>query len=188
MCMRCNLLSAMFKCYIFQRKLETAQPQKDSLAKIESTEERLLRANRVLKGPRGIQKMHLKAVGDESVRGKQNAQPSEANTAEERSLRRPSPRKLKQLLMVQSPRKLVGKSSNAESAFLKEHKAAGSSSLKQSFKGRPSASIPPKSPSEVKSRSIPGTVLFPLCLHGLPYNVICLFLRLPSCLDSEFPV
>ncbi|XP_032473362.1 leucine-rich repeat-containing protein 37A2-like [Phocoena sinus] len=125
----------------------------NSLAKIESTEERLLRANRVLKGPRGIQKMHLKAVGDESVRGKQNAQPSEANTAEERSLRRPSPRKLKQLLMVQSPRKLVGKSSNAESAFLKEHKAAGSSSLKQSFKGRPSASIPPKSPSEVKSRS-----------------------------------
>ena len=32
---------------------------------------------------------------------------------------------------------------------------------------------------------IPGTVLFSLCLHRLPYNVICLFLRLPSCLDSE---
>ncbi|TKC50585.1 hypothetical protein EI555_011518, partial [Monodon monoceros] len=128
--MRSNISSATFKRYIFQKKLQTAQPQKDSLAKIESTEERLLTANRVLKGPRGIQKMHLKAVGDESVRGKQNAQPSEANTAEERSLRRPSPRNLKQLLMVQSPRKLVGKSSNAESAFIKEHKAAGSSSLK----------------------------------------------------------
>ncbi|XP_073653553.1 leucine-rich repeat-containing protein 37A2-like isoform X4 [Tursiops truncatus] len=150
---RSNISSATFKSYIFQKKLQTAQPQKDSLAKTESTEERLLRVNRVLKGPRGIQKMHLKAVGDESVRGKQNAQPSEANTAEERRLRRPSPRKLKQLLMVQSPRKLVGKSSNAESSFIKEHKAAGSSSWKQYFKGRPSASIPPKSPSEVKSTS-----------------------------------
>ncbi|XP_033703539.2 uncharacterized protein [Tursiops truncatus] len=125
----------------------------NSLANPESTEESLLRVNRVLKGPRGIQKMHLKAVGDESVSGKQNAQPSEVNTAEERRLRRPSPRNLKQLLMVQSPRKLVGKSSNAESAFIKEHKAAGSSSQKQYFKGRPSASIPPKSSSEVKSRS-----------------------------------
>uniref|UniRef100_A0A8C6C7J9 LRRC37A/B like protein 1 C-terminal domain-containing protein n=1 Tax=Monodon monoceros TaxID=40151 RepID=A0A8C6C7J9_MONMO len=113
----------------------------------------LPRVDRVLKGPRGVQKMHLKAVGDGSVRGKQNAQPSEANTAEERRLRRPSPRKLKQLLMVQRPRKLVGKSSNAESSFIKEHKAAGSSSRKQYFKGRPSASIPPKSPSDVKSRS-----------------------------------
>nr|XP_033704334.1 leucine-rich repeat-containing protein 37B-like isoform X4 [Tursiops truncatus] len=150
---RSNISSATFKSYIFQKKLQTAQPQKDSLANTESTEERLLRVNRVLKGPRGIQKMHLKAVGDESVRGKQNAQPSEVNTAEERRLRRPSPRKLKQLLMVQSPRKLVGKSSNAESSFIKEHKAAGSSSWKQYFKGRPSASIPPKSPSEVKSTS-----------------------------------
>ncbi|XP_059854340.1 leucine-rich repeat-containing protein 37A3-like [Delphinus delphis] len=150
---RSNISSATFKSYIFQKKLQTAQPQKDSLANPESTEESLLRVNRVLKGPRGIQKMHLKAVGDESVSGKQNAQPSGANTAEERRLRRPSPRNLKQLLMVQSPRKLVGKSSNAESAFIKEHKAAGSSSQKQYFKGRPYASIPPKSSSEVKSRS-----------------------------------
>uniref|UniRef100_A0A8C9BWB6 LRRC37A/B like protein 1 C-terminal domain-containing protein n=1 Tax=Phocoena sinus TaxID=42100 RepID=A0A8C9BWB6_PHOSS len=124
-----------------------------SLAEIESTEEKLLRVNRVLKGPKGIQKMHLKVVGDESVRGKQNAQASVASTAKERMLRRPSPRKLKQLLMVQRPRKLVGKSSNAEPSFIKEHKAAGSSSLKQYFKGRPSASIPPKSPSEDKSKS-----------------------------------
>ncbi|XP_073660934.1 leucine-rich repeat-containing protein 37A3-like [Tursiops truncatus] len=143
----------MFKLYIFQKKLEAAQPQKDSLAKIEITEKHLLRVNRVLRGPRGIQKMHLKAVGDESVRRKQNAQQSVANTAEERRLRRPSPRKLKQLLMVQRPRKLVGKSSNAESSFIKEHKAAGSSSLKQYFKGRPFASIRPRSPSEVKSKS-----------------------------------
>uniref|UniRef100_A0A8C9E9Q0 LRRC37A/B like protein 1 C-terminal domain-containing protein n=1 Tax=Phocoena sinus TaxID=42100 RepID=A0A8C9E9Q0_PHOSS len=157
---RSNIPSAMFHRYIFQKKLQTAQPQKDSLANTESTEERLPRVNRVLKGPRGVQKMHLKAVGDESVRGKQNAQPSEANTAEERRLGRPSPRKLKQLLMVQRPRKLVGNSSNAESSFLKEHKAAGSSSRKQYFKGRPSASIPPKSPSEVKSRSkdLPNTI------------------------------
>ncbi|XP_059991764.1 leucine-rich repeat-containing protein 37A-like isoform X3 [Lagenorhynchus albirostris] len=147
-----NISSATFKSYIFQKKLQTAQPQKDSLANTESTEEGLLRVNRVLKGPRGIQKMHLKAVGDERVWRKQNAQPSEVNAAEERRLRRPSPRKLKQL-MVQSPRKLVGKSSNAESSFIKEHKAAGSSSWKQYFKGRPSASIPPKSPSDVKSTS-----------------------------------
>ncbi|KAM9045246.1 leucine-rich repeat-containing protein 37A3-like isoform 1-T2 [Megaptera novaeangliae] len=150
---RCSLLSAMYKRYIFQKKLVTAQPQKDSLAKTKSTEEKLLRVNRVLKGPRGLQKMHLQAVGDESVMRKQNAQPSMASTAEERRLRRPSPRKLKQLLMVQRPRKLVGKSSNAESSFIKEHKAAGSSTLKQYFKGRPSASIPPKSPPEVKSKS-----------------------------------
>ncbi|XP_067584611.1 LOW QUALITY PROTEIN: leucine-rich repeat-containing protein 37A3-like [Pseudorca crassidens] len=150
---RSNHLGAMFKLYIFQKKLEAAQPEKDSLAKIESTEKKLLRVNRVLRGPRGIQKMHLKAVGDESVRRKRNAQKSVANTAEERRLRRPSPRKLKQLLMVQRPRKLVGKSSNAESSFIKEHKAAGSSSLKQYFKGRPFASIRPKSPSEVKSKS-----------------------------------
>lgn len=49
-CTRSNLLSAMFTRYIFQKKLETAQPQKDSLAKIESTEEKLLRVNKVLKG------------------------------------------------------------------------------------------------------------------------------------------
>ncbi|XP_059764172.1 leucine-rich repeat-containing protein 37A-like isoform X2 [Balaenoptera ricei] len=150
---RSNLLSAMFKRYLYLKKLETPQPQKDSPAKTESTEEKLLRVNRVLKGPRGLQKMHLQAVGDESVRRKQNAQPSVASTAEERRLRRPSPGKLKQLLMVQRPRKLVGKSSNAESSFIKEHKAAGSSTLKQYFKVRPSASIPPKSPSEVKSKS-----------------------------------
>uniref|UniRef100_A0A8C0E1E8 LRRC37A/B like protein 1 C-terminal domain-containing protein n=1 Tax=Balaenoptera musculus TaxID=9771 RepID=A0A8C0E1E8_BALMU len=117
------------------------------------TEEKLLRVNRVLKGPRGLQKMHLQAVGDESVRGKQNAQPSVASTAEERRLRRPSPGKRKQLLTVQRPRKLVGKSSNGESSLIKEQKAAGSSTLKQYFKVRPSASIPPKSPSEVKSKS-----------------------------------
>ncbi|NIG61318.1 leucine-rich repeat-containing protein 37A2-like isoform X4 [Pontoporia blainvillei] len=152
-CTHSNISSATFKRYIFQKKLQTAQPQKDSLAKIESTEERMLRVNSVLKGPRGIQKMNLKAVGDESVRGKQNAQPSEANTGEETRLRTPSPRNLKQLLMVQSPRKLVGKSSNEEPSFISEHKAAGSSSLKQYFKDRPSASIPPKSPSEGKSRS-----------------------------------
>ncbi|KAM9044313.1 leucine-rich repeat-containing protein 37A2-like isoform 3-T3 [Megaptera novaeangliae] len=150
---RSNLLSAMFKRYLYLKKLETPQPQKDSPAKTESTEEKLLRVNRVLKGPRGLQKMHLQAVGDENVRRKQNAQPSVASTAEERRLRRPSPGKLKQLLMVQRPRKLVGKSSNAESSFIKEHKAAGSSTLKQYFKVRPSASIPPKSPSEVKSKS-----------------------------------
>lgn len=47
---RSNLSSAMFTRCMFQKKLETAQPQKDSLAKIESTEEKLLRVNKVLKG------------------------------------------------------------------------------------------------------------------------------------------
>uniref|UniRef100_A0A8C0DTX3 LRRC37A/B like protein 1 C-terminal domain-containing protein n=1 Tax=Balaenoptera musculus TaxID=9771 RepID=A0A8C0DTX3_BALMU len=125
----------------------------DILAKTESTEEKLLRVNRVLKGPRGLQKMHLKAVGDDRIRRKQNAQPSVVSTAEERRLRRPSPRKLKQLLMVQRPRKLLGNSSNADSSFIMEHKAARSSTLKQYFKGRPAASISPKSPPEVKSKS-----------------------------------
>ncbi|KAM9046210.1 leucine-rich repeat-containing protein 37A-like [Megaptera novaeangliae] len=46
---RCSLLSAMYKRYIFQKKLVTAQPQKDSLAKTKSTEEKLLREQ----GPQG---------------------------------------------------------------------------------------------------------------------------------------
>ncbi|XP_057571434.1 leucine-rich repeat-containing protein 37A-like, partial [Hippopotamus amphibius kiboko] len=127
--------------------------QENSLAKTESVGERLLRGNSVLKDPRGIKKRHFKAVGDESVRRKQNAQPFVENTARERSLTSPSPVELEQLHMVQRPQELVGNSFTTEPAFIKEDKAAASSFLKQYSRGRLSGSIPPNSPSQVKKKS-----------------------------------
>uniref|UniRef100_A0A8C6FVY8 LRRC37A/B like protein 1 C-terminal domain-containing protein n=1 Tax=Moschus moschiferus TaxID=68415 RepID=A0A8C6FVY8_MOSMO len=120
---------------------------------IESPGQRLLRMNRVLKHPRGLQKRHFKDVGDESSEKKQNAQSFVENTAKERRLRRPSPRELDELDMVQRPRKLVGNSFNTEPSFIKEHKAAVSSFLKQYSRGRPSDPLPPKPQPEVKNKS-----------------------------------
>ncbi|XP_057569836.1 leucine-rich repeat-containing protein 37B-like [Hippopotamus amphibius kiboko] len=137
--------------------------QENSLAKTESVGERHLRVNSVLKGPRGMKKRHFKAVGDESVRRKQNAQPFVENTARERSLMRPSPRELQQLHMVQRPQELVGNSFNTEPALIKEDKAAVSSFLKQYSRGRLSGSIPPNSPSQVKKKS-----------KDLPYTIVVL--------------
>ncbi|XP_057570736.1 leucine-rich repeat-containing protein 37A3-like isoform X1 [Hippopotamus amphibius kiboko] len=155
-----KLLGPKLKHQIFQKKLETAEPQENSLAKTESVGERLLRGNSVLKDPRGIKKRHFKAVGDESVRRKQNAQPFVENTARERSLTRPSPVELEQLHVVQRPQELVGNSFTTEPAFIKEDKAAASSFLKQYSRGRLSGSIPPNSPSQVKKKSkdLPSTI------------------------------
>ncbi|KAJ1072327.1 hypothetical protein K5549_017540, partial [Capra hircus] len=120
---------------------------------IENPGQRLLRVNRVLKRPRGLQKRHFKDAGDESSEKKQNAQPIVENTAKERRLRRPSPRELDALDMVQRPRKLVGNSFNTEPSFIKEHKAAVSSFLKQYSRGRPSDPLPPKPQPEVQNKS-----------------------------------
>ncbi|OWK15125.1 hypothetical protein Celaphus_00001407, partial [Cervus elaphus hippelaphus] len=153
MLIRANLLGPKFKRQIFPKKLETAQPQEDSLAEIESPGQRLLRVDRVLKRPRGLQKRHFRDAGDESSEKKQIAQPFVENTAKERRLRRPSPRELDELDMVQRPRKLVGNSFNTEPSFIKEHKAAVSSFLKQYSRGRPSDPLPPKPQPEVKNKS-----------------------------------
>ncbi|XP_055431617.1 leucine-rich repeat-containing protein 37A-like isoform X3 [Bubalus kerabau] len=122
-------------------------------AEIEIPGQRLLRVNRVLKRPRGLQKRHFKDAGDESSEKKQNAQPLVENTAKERRLRRPSPRELDELDMVQRPRKLVGNSFNTEPSFMKEHKAAVSSFLKQYSRGRPSDPLPAKPQPEAKNKS-----------------------------------
>ncbi|XP_017919503.1 PREDICTED: leucine-rich repeat-containing protein 37A-like [Capra hircus] len=153
MLIHANLLGPKFKRQIFPKKLETAQSQENSLAEIENPGQRLLRVNRVLKRPRGLQKRHFKDAGDESSEKKQNAQPIVENTAKERRLRRPSPRELDALDMVQRPRKLVGNSFNTEPSFIKEHKAAVSSFLKQYSRGRPSDPLPPKPQPEVQNKS-----------------------------------
>lgn len=149
-----NLLGPKFKRQIFRKKkLKTNQPQENSLAKIQSVRKRLLRVNRVLKDPRGIQKRHFKEVGDQSFRRKQNAQPIVENTVKERRLRRPSPRELEYLHMVHRPRKLVENSFNTEPSFINKHKAAVSSFLKQFSMGRPSDSTYPGSLPQAKNKS-----------------------------------
>ncbi|KAI4566770.1 hypothetical protein MJG53_015447 [Ovis ammon polii x Ovis aries] len=153
MLIHANLLGPKFKRQIFPKKLETAQSQENSLAEIENPGQRLLRVHRVLKRPRGLQKRHFKDAGDESSEKKHNSQLIVENTAKERRLRRPSPRELDKLDMVQRPRKLVGNSFNTEPSFIKEHKAAVSSFLKQYSRGRPSDPLPPKPQPEVQNKS-----------------------------------
>nr|KAF6457315.1 hypothetical protein HJG63_012703 [Rousettus aegyptiacus] len=149
-----NRLGPKFKRQIFRKKkLNTNQPQENSLAETQSVRRRLLRVNRVLEDPRGIQKRHFKEVGDQSIRRKQNARPIVENTVKERRLRRPSPRELEYLHMVHRPRKLVENSFNTEPSFINKHKAAVSSFLKQYSLGSPSDSTYPESLSAAKNRS-----------------------------------
>ncbi|XP_064439098.1 leucine-rich repeat-containing protein 37A2-like isoform X3 [Mirounga angustirostris] len=153
MLIRSGLFGPKFKRQIFPKKLETAQAQEKSLTKAESVGKKFLRVKQVIKGPKGLQKRYLKQRRNQRNQGKQNAQPFVENMAKERRLSRPSPRELEQLHMAQRPRKLVGDSFNTEPSFIKEHKAAVSSFLKQYSLGRPSASTPPKSLPEVKNKS-----------------------------------
>nr|XP_058140400.1 leucine-rich repeat-containing protein 37A3-like isoform X3 [Dasypus novemcinctus] len=156
--MHSNLIGTKFKCQIFQKRLETAQPQgsfqENSLAKIQkaSVGKRLLRVNRVIKGPRGIQKRHFKEMGDQSIKRKQCAQAFVENIAKERMPRRPTPRELGRFCKVWRPRKLVGNSFDTEPSFVKDHKAAVSSFLKQYSMGRPSTTIPLRAPPEVRNK------------------------------------
>uniref|UniRef100_A0A8I3PY85 LRRC37A/B like protein 1 C-terminal domain-containing protein n=1 Tax=Canis lupus familiaris TaxID=9615 RepID=A0A8I3PY85_CANLF len=114
---------------------------------------RRFRKNRVLKGPKDLQKRHYKEVDVQSTQGKQSAQSFVKNMAKERRLSGPSPRELEELHMAQRPRKLVGNSIHTESSFIKEHKAAASSFPKQYIMGRPSASTAPKSLPKVRNKS-----------------------------------
>ncbi|XP_047563628.1 leucine-rich repeat-containing protein 37A2-like isoform X1 [Lutra lutra] len=153
MLIRSGLLGPKFKRQIFPKKLETAQAQEESLAKAEHVGKKMLRVKKVIKGPKGLRKRYFKEMGRQSNQRKQNAQPFVENMAKERRLGRPSPRELEQLHMAQRPKKLVGDSFNTEPSFIKEHKAAVSSFLKQYSLGRPSASTAPKSLPEVKNKS-----------------------------------
>ncbi|XP_037349202.2 leucine-rich repeat-containing protein 37A-like [Talpa occidentalis] len=148
MLVRSNLLGPKFKRQIFPKKLETARPQK----KTQGVKKRLLRVNKVLKGPRGIQKRYFKEVRDKSIKRKQNALSSAENVAKGRQLQRPAPRKLEKLHMVRRPRKLVGNAFNTKPSFIKEHKAAVSSFLKNSMR-RSSGSTTLKPLPEAKNKS-----------------------------------
>ncbi|XP_032726859.1 leucine-rich repeat-containing protein 37A-like isoform X3 [Lontra canadensis] len=148
-----GLFGPKFKRQIFPKKLETAQAQEESLAKAEHVGKKMLRVKKVIKGPKGLRKRYFKEMSRQSNQRKQNAQPFVENMAKERRLGRPSPRELEQLHMAQRPKKLVGDSFNTEPSFIKEHKAAVSSFLKQYSLGRPSASTAPKSLPEVKNKS-----------------------------------
>ncbi|XP_058561169.1 leucine-rich repeat-containing protein 37A2-like isoform X13 [Neofelis nebulosa] len=136
-----SLLGPKFKRQIFPKKLETAQPQEKSLDEVESVGEKSLRVNKVIKGPKGIRKRHLKELRHQNIQSKQNAQPSVENMAKERRLRTPSPGELP---VAHRPSKSVGSSFNPEPSFMDEHKAAVSSLMKQYFLDRPSATPAPK--------------------------------------------
>uniref|UniRef100_A0A8C7C447 LRRC37A/B like protein 1 C-terminal domain-containing protein n=1 Tax=Neovison vison TaxID=452646 RepID=A0A8C7C447_NEOVI len=125
----------------------------NSLAKAEHVGKKMLRVKKVIKGPKGLRKRYFKELRRQRNQKKQNAQPFVENVAKERRLTRPSTRELEQLHMAQRPKKLVGDSFNTEPSFIKEHKAAVSSFLKQYSLGRPSASTAPKSLPEVKNKS-----------------------------------
>ena len=99
---------------------------------------KFLRVNKVIKGPKGIRKRHLKELRRQNIQRTQNAQPSVENMAKERRLRRPSPGELH---VAHRPSKLVGSSFNTEPS---EHKAAVHSFMKQYFLDRPSATPAPK--------------------------------------------
>ncbi|XP_063561844.1 LOW QUALITY PROTEIN: leucine-rich repeat-containing protein 37A [Gorilla gorilla gorilla] len=81
----------------------------NSLAKIETVGQNRQRVNRVLMGPRSIQKRHFKEVGRQSIRREQGAQASVENAAEEKRLGSPAPRELEQPHTQQGPEKLAGK-------------------------------------------------------------------------------
>ena len=136
-----SLLGPKFKRQIFPKKLETAQQQEKSLDEVESVGKKFLRVNKVIKGPKGIRKRHLKELRRQNIQRTQNAQPSVENMAKERRLRRPSPGELH---VAHRPSKLVGSSFETEPSFVDEHKAAVSSFMKQYILDRPSATPAPK--------------------------------------------
>ena len=116
--------------------METAQPQEKSLDEVESVGKKFLRVNKVMKGPKGIRKRHIKELRRQNIQRKQNGQTSVENMAKERRLREPSPGELH---VAHRPSKLVGSSFKTEPSFVDEHKAAVSSFMKQYFLDRPSA-------------------------------------------------
>uniref|UniRef100_A0A2I2ZK57 LRRC37A/B like protein 1 C-terminal domain-containing protein n=1 Tax=Gorilla gorilla gorilla TaxID=9595 RepID=A0A2I2ZK57_GORGO len=111
---------------------------------IETVGQNRQRVNRVLMGPRSIQKRHFKEVGRQSIRREQGAQASVENAAEEKRLRSPAPRELEQPHTQQGPEKLAGNAIYTKPSFTQEHKAAVS--------GAPSTSSPAKALPQVRDR------------------------------------
>ncbi|XP_023584923.1 leucine-rich repeat-containing protein 37A2-like [Trichechus manatus latirostris] len=135
-------------------KLLFSNPWENHVATIQRTTvgKRLQRVNRVLKKPRGMKKRHFKEMEDQSINRKQGAKPFMENTPEARRPRGPAPRELEQFHKVLRPRKLGEISFHKEPSFIKEHKAAVSSFLKQYSMRRPSTSPPSKAPPEVRNQ------------------------------------
>ncbi|XP_012888699.1 PREDICTED: leucine-rich repeat-containing protein 37A3-like [Dipodomys ordii] len=129
--------------------IKLVQPQENIQAEMKSTEERPQRLNRVLKGPRSIQKRHFKKVAKQNIWRKQSGQPLLENIAKERFRRLP----IRELHVAQKPRKLVRNSLPTELSFTKELKAAASSLLNPDSAGRASMSTTEKALNEVKNRA-----------------------------------
>uniref|UniRef100_A0A2K6B687 LRRC37A/B like protein 1 C-terminal domain-containing protein n=2 Tax=Macaca nemestrina TaxID=9545 RepID=A0A2K6B687_MACNE len=153
MLMQSSLLGNKFKRQLFEKKLETVQPQENSLAKIPSVGNNLQRVNRVLTGPRSIQKRHFKEVGKQSTRREEGAQAFVESAAQEKRLGSPVSRELEQPHIEQGREKLVGNAVYMKPSFTQERKAAVSSVLKPFSMGEPSASTPAKALPEVRDRS-----------------------------------
>ncbi|XP_012888698.1 PREDICTED: leucine-rich repeat-containing protein 37B-like [Dipodomys ordii] len=118
-------------------------------AEMESAEERLQRFNRVLKGPKSMQKRHFKEV---SKQRKQSGWPLVKNIATEKRYRRLPLRELEQLHVFQEPRKLVGNALPTQPSFIKKHKAIASSFQKQDSASKASLSTIVKSLHEVRNK------------------------------------
>uniref|UniRef100_A0A8D2AX59 LRRC37A/B like protein 1 C-terminal domain-containing protein n=1 Tax=Sciurus vulgaris TaxID=55149 RepID=A0A8D2AX59_SCIVU len=122
-----------------------------------STEKRLQRANKFIKGPRGFswkrRKRRFREIRKQNMwRRKQSAPPLVEKVAQESSLRKPIARELEQLHMERRPRKLV-ENSLLEPSFTSEHKAAVSSFLKQFSLGKSSTSTISKFQPEVRNKT-----------------------------------
>ncbi|XP_077828322.1 leucine-rich repeat-containing protein 37A3-like isoform X6 [Macaca mulatta] len=125
----------------------------NSLAKIQSVGNNLQRVNRVLTGPRSIQKRHFKEVGKQSTRREEGAQAFVESAAQEKRLGSPVSRELEQPHTEQGREKLVGNTVYTKPSFTQELNAAVSSVLKPFSMGEPSASTPAKALPEVRDRS-----------------------------------
>uniref|UniRef100_A0A2K5LC72 LRRC37A/B like protein 1 C-terminal domain-containing protein n=1 Tax=Cercocebus atys TaxID=9531 RepID=A0A2K5LC72_CERAT len=125
----------------------------NSPAKIQSEGSNLQRVNRVLTGPRSIQKRHFKEVGKQSTRREEGAQAFVESAAQEKRLGSPVSRELEQPHTEQGREKLVGNTVYTKPSFTQELNAAVSSVLKPFSMGEPSASTPAKALPQVRDRS-----------------------------------
>ncbi|XP_030778905.1 leucine-rich repeat-containing protein 37A3-like isoform X1 [Rhinopithecus roxellana] len=153
MLMQTSSLGNKFKRQIFENKLETVQPQENSLAKIQRIGNNLPRVNRVLMGPRSIQKRHFKEVGKPSTRREEGAQAFVENAAQEKRLGRPVPGELEQPHVEQGREKSVGNTVYTKPSFTQQLNAAVSSMLKPFSMGEPSVFTPAKALPQVRDRS-----------------------------------
>uniref|UniRef100_A0A2K6QIL9 LRRC37A/B like protein 1 C-terminal domain-containing protein n=1 Tax=Rhinopithecus roxellana TaxID=61622 RepID=A0A2K6QIL9_RHIRO len=152
MLMQTSSLGNKFKRQIFKKKLETVQPQENSLAKIQSIGNNLQRVNRVLMGPRSIQKRRFKEVGKQSTRREEGVQAFVENAAQDKRLWSPVPGELEQPHIEQGHEKLV-ENTIYKPSFTQQLNAAVSSVLKPFSMGEPSVSTPAKALPQVRDRS-----------------------------------